>query len=152
MILHAYVPAIARLPSRPRPAPDDAPRAVTAPPRRAALRWLPAAAWATLLLTATSWPNPHVPAVRAGDKVVHLAMYAGLAWLTARALPAGAMPRRALGVAAAVSAFGAFDEWHQRYIPGRAAGVHDWAADTAGGALGAAAAAAHARRAAAARA
>jgi VanZ family protein len=88
----------------------------------------------------------------AGDKVVHLAMYAGLAWLTARALPAGAMPRRALGVAAAVSAFGAFDEWHQRYIPGRAAGVHDWAADTAGGALGAAAAAAHARRAAAARA
>ena len=99
-------------------------------------RWVPPALWAAALLLATSWPNPNVPAVGEGDKVVHAAMYGGLAWLVARAEPS--LARRApwqLLVALVLSAFGALDEWHQQLIPGRSASVADWAADTAGIAL-----------------
>ena len=87
-------------------------------------RWWPPALWAAALLTATSWPNPHVPEVRAGDKVVHALLYGGLAWLVARAEPR--LVRRAAPLAlllAALAAFGAFDEWHQQFIPGRSASV-----------------------------
>ena len=99
-------------------------------------RWWPPALWAAALLTATSWPNPNVPEVRDGDKVVHLAMYGGLAWLLARAEPA--LVRRAtslLLLAAALSTLGALDEWHQQFIPGRGASATDWLADTAGAVL-----------------
>ena len=34
-----------------------------------------------------------------------------------------------------VSAFGASDEWHQSFVPGRDSDVRDWVADTAGAAL-----------------
>lgn len=34
------------------------------------------------------------------------------------------------------SAYGAFDEWHQSFVPGRDADAADWMADTAGAALG----------------
>ena len=99
-------------------------------------RWWPPALWAAGLLVATSWPNPQVPDVRSGDKVVHLLMYAGLAWLVARAEPRWV---RAAGplvlVALALSALGALDEWHQQFIPGRGASVADWLADSAGAAL-----------------
>ena len=71
--------APARPDRAPAPAPPARPHAVTAPARGALVRWLPTVLWAAVLLTATSWPNPHVPDVRSGDKVVHLALYAGLA-------------------------------------------------------------------------
>ncbi len=103
------------------------------------------------MLIATSWPNPGAPAVQGGDKVAHLVLYAGLAWFTARA----AAPGRRLPVlwtVAAVAAFGAADEWHQQFIPGRSTSAADWTADAAGGVLGALAASVAARRAAARRA
>ena len=99
-------------------------------------RWWPPALWAAALLTATSWPSPHVPEVRGGDKVVHAALYGGLAWLIARAEPR--LVRRATSLAlvlVALSAFAAVDEWHQLFIPGRSADVADWLADTVGAAL-----------------
>ncbi len=40
----------------------------------------------------------------------------------------------AVGVA---SAFGASDEWHQSFVPGRSAELADWVADTAGAACAA---------------
>ena len=101
-----------------------------------ARRWWPPALWATALLVATSWPNPPVREVRSWDKVVHMAMYAGLAWLVARAEPG--WTRRVVPlalVAAALSAFGAVDEWHQQFIPGRSASADDWLADSAGAVL-----------------
>ena len=102
-------------------------------------RWLPPALWALAILVATSWPNPNVPQVGRGDLVVHALLYGGLGLLAARAAlvdfrHAG---RTALLVAVATSAFGAVDEWHQRFVPGRSASVDDWAADTLGGGLGA---------------
>jgi VanZ family protein len=101
-----------------------------------ARRWWPPTLWATGLLVATSWPNPNVPNVRSGDKVVHMVMYAGLAWLVARAEP-GWVRRAAplVLVAVAVSALGAVDEWHQQFIPGRSASAGDWLADSAGAVL-----------------
>jgi len=62
-------------------------------------------------------------------------MYAVLAWLSARALAPSSL-RAMLGVLAVVSLFGAADEWHQRYIPGRSSDSFDWVADTVGAAVG----------------
>lgn len=44
--------------------------------------------------------------------------------------------RRQLGVLLAACAFGAFDEWHQSFVPGRDASLGDWAADTLGAMAG----------------
>jgi VanZ family protein len=55
----------------------------------------------------------------------------------------GLAMRRALLLAVfAASLYGASDEVHQALVPGRAADVRDWAADSCGAALGAAAIAA----------
>ena len=105
-------------------------------------RWGPLLAWATLLLVATSWPNPSVPDVQGGDKAVHATLYAVLAFLAARAVlwPEAARPLPTAAtlalLVAAVSAFGWVDEWHQQFIPGRSRSVADWQADTAGAAIG----------------
>ncbi len=67
------------------------------------------------------------------DKLVHFSVYGLLGTLTLRGLG----PRRwAPGLAiAAVSLFGASDEWHQSFVPGRSCEVADWVADTLGAAL-----------------
>lgn len=88
-------------------------------------------------------PLPVAPGLfeRTGlDKVVHIVMYGVLGWLCARAL------HRAEGFCAAAaillailltSAYGASDEWHQVYVPGRYPSGADWIADTAGACLAA---------------
>jgi VanZ family protein len=114
-----------------------------APPRPAAgaeraRRWGPLAAWASLLLLATSWPNPSVPDVQGGDKVTHTVLYGVLAYLAQRAGRRNGLVA-SLALVGAVSAFGWADEWHQQFIPGRTRSVADWQADTAGAAAGVAA-------------
>ena len=105
-------------------------------------RWWPAIVWAGLIEVATSWPNPPIPAglPEQSDKVVHTTMYAVLGFLVARALarPGARLASmlRGLAVVAAISGFGALDEWHQRFIPGRGVELGDWMADTTGGLLG----------------
>jgi len=95
--------------------------------------------WASLLLAATSWPNPSVPDVQGGDKAVHATLYAVLAFLGHRAARREGLAA-SLALVAAVSAFGWADEWHQQFIPGRTRSTADWQADTAGAAAGVAAA------------
>ena len=71
---------------------------------------------------------------RHSDKVVHFAVYGLLGTLACR--PA----RTWRGAAVAVlvtSAFGASDEWHQSFVPGRTAELADWVADSAGAACAA---------------
>jgi VanZ family protein len=81
------------------------------------------------------------------DKVGHLAMYGVLGWLTMwAALPQGAWRRAALVALVAISSFGALDEWHQQFVPGRSQDRSDWLADTVGAALGITLAAAMGRR------
>lgn len=105
-----------------------------------ARRWLPPALWAALILVLTSIPAPAdvtggIPHL---DKVIHFCLYAAQGWLVARAL----RTRRPLSLLVAllgVSAFGAFDEWHQQFFV-RDTEALDWIADTIGAAVGIAAA------------
>lgn len=66
------------------------------------------------------------------DKVVHFAVY-GLLGVLIRRLGRGA--RFALISVLLASAYGASDEWHQSFVPGRAAELADWVADTLGAAV-----------------
>ena len=112
-------------------------------------RWLPPILWAAFILILTSIPGSHIPVlpIRNFDKVVHLTIYGVLGWLTARAWMNGS---RALAVAmlaiAAISLFGAMDEWHQQFIPQRSMDILDWAADTTGATAGIVLALVRARR------
>ncbi len=95
-------------------------------------------AWASHILIATSVPIPGTftsASPSYADKVVHGALYAVLAWLACRALR-GWSVRAAIGTFAVTSIFGAVDEWHQRFIPGRDPTTEDWIADTLGAGAG----------------
>ncbi len=87
----------------------------------------------------TSVPKELIPGqVSSFDKAVHFSMYGVLGWLLARqvTLPARRWMTPALALIIA-SGFGAVDEWHQRFIPGRTTDHADWMADTLGAAAGA---------------
>jgi VanZ family protein len=109
------------------------------------LAWWPAALWAAIVVTVSSLPRLRVPLLlfRGSDKLAHGAEYALLGLLLVFGLardPATRGLRRLLAVviaAAGIAVFGGLDEWHQSWVPGREASVWDWAADVAGGALGA---------------
>ena len=112
-------------------------------------RWVPPLAWAAVILVLTSVPLPGIPVAGSWglDKVVHLALYAVLGFLVARATAAGdagARPRAAQQLLAVLGVllFAALDEWHQGFIPGRSADRLDWLADAVGAVAGAAIAAA----------
>lgn len=74
------------------------------------------------------------------DKVAHASVFAVLAWALDLALwhsrPDLPMYRRHLLVFGIVAVFGATDEWHQAFVPGRACELSDWMADIGGGGLG----------------
>lgn len=79
------------------------------------------------------------------DKVVHFTLYLVLGLLALRTAP-NASWRVAIIAVVAIAAFGAVDEWHQRFVPGRSADPRDWVADALGGGAGAALALAARRR------
>lgn len=112
------------------------------PGGRTRLLWLPALAYAALLYAISDRPLPPdaLPRFSGADKLAHGVAYAGLGALLGLPLQgltrtAGAAVRAAAVLA---SAYGATDEWHQSFVPGREADWADWLADSAGGALGAA--------------
>jgi len=119
--------------------------------RRAAWAFVPALAYAAIIfaLSAQSDPLPFLPPeIFLQDKLLHAAEYAVLGGLLVPALRAvGLRPRVALLAAMVIaSAFGASDEFHQSFVPGRSADVADWVADTLGAAVGALVATAALRR------
>lgn len=75
------------------------------------------------------------------DKIGHALIYAGLTWLIAWALraPSRSLPKTLALAILMASAYGASDEWHQRYVPRRSCDVMDWLADTIGACAAAAA-------------
>lgn len=75
-------------------------------------------------------PDLAVPGL---DKIVHVALYVPFGLLLARALGRG---RAVLAVGVAV-AFGATDELHQAFVPGRTPSLADLLADAVGATLGA---------------
>ena len=100
----------------------------------------------------TSWPNP--PAVAAGgfplDKLTHFLLYAVEAFLLSRAIAwpgrRGFTGSRILAVIGTMALWGALDEAHQEWIPGRMMDSADLAADVAGATAGALLAAAMSRK------
>jgi len=98
-------------------------------------------AWAGLLFGVSSIPDLQFP-VRVfswDDKIQHALAYAPLGWLFLRAIAwEKNFNRRALWLVILIGAlYGATDEMHQHFVPGRTADWTDWLADTIGVALGA---------------
>lgn len=112
---------------------------------RVASLWVPVALYMAGIFYVQSLSSPPSPA-GIDDKVQHLAGYAGLGVLAARAAAGGLGRPVTLGAAflavALTSGYGLTDEIHQGYVPLRSRELADWYADTAGGVLGAVAAAA----------
>lgn len=102
--------------------------------------WLAAAAWVAVIETLTSLPGSALPNVTFPirlDWPAHFLMYAVLGVLAARAgLAARWQTRTFVLLALAVSVFGALDELHQLFIPGRDCELMDWVMDTGGSATG----------------
>ncbi len=73
--------------------------------------------------------SPHIANI---DKLAHFAVYGMLATLTCRL---GNGWRAAWLALAMTSLFGATDEVHQSFVPGRMASMADWVADTLGALL-----------------
>jgi VanZ family protein len=104
--------------------------------------FLPALAYGVLIfaLSHQANPLPFLPEeIFLHDKLLHATEYAVLGGLLVHALRmAGLRPAAALFVAVALaSLFGATDEFHQSFVPGRNSDVADWMADTLGAAVGA---------------
>jgi VanZ family protein len=110
--------------------------------RHATWAFVPALAYALLIfaLSHQSNPLPFLPKeIFLHDKLLHAAEYAVLGGLLVPALRmAGLRPTAALFAAVILASFfGASDEFHQSFVPGRDADVADWMADTLGATLGA---------------
>ena len=109
----------------------------------AVLRRLPA-----LFIMGVSWylssqERVPMPDFRNSDKLVHLVCFGILSaswslWFS-RASWRGHPFRNAALCVLFTSAYGAVDELHQSFTPGRCAGADDWLADTIGAVLGGAA-------------
>lgn len=109
----------------------------------AVARWGPVVAYMGAIFLLSAQPQlPSFPS-QVSDKHVHALTYAGLAAVTCRALAGGALARLtagdAVGAWAIAVAYGASDEYHQSFVPGRTPDLDDWAADAAGAAAAAAA-------------
>ena len=90
-------------------------------------------ALATVIAVASGRSDVAGPSIIGIDKAIHFAVFGLLGTLVCRLHPD---LRGAWLAWVAVSAFGAIDEWHQSFTPGRVAEVADWIADTLGAALG----------------
>jgi VanZ family protein len=99
--------------------------------------WAPVVAYMSLVFTLSAMSSPPSP-VHVSDKVEHFVFYGGLALVALRATAGGrvaGVSGRALVLAWAIATvYGATDEFHQWFVPGRSAEVADWLADTLGAA------------------
>ena len=98
--------------------------------------WGPAALWATVLFFLSELQGTDGALPGGTDKVVHGGLYLilglSLAWGKSRTgsdIPGLLLLLLGLG-------YGALDEWHQSFVPGRFSTVGDWVADSAGVMLG----------------
>ncbi|HVS53451.1 MAG TPA: VanZ family protein [Opitutaceae bacterium] len=92
--------------------------------------------WPFVVAGLVVWASNHSqvasPDIHGSDKVAHFCVYGLLATLVCRI---GGTMRAAIWALIVTSAFGATDEWHQSFVPGRTCDVFDWLADTSGAAL-----------------
>jgi VanZ family protein len=96
--------------------------------------WAPALLYMAGIFVASAQPTVRLPRLDHSDKVLHFAAYAGLGATLAYAgagTALGPLPLIAIG-----SLYGASDEIHQSYVPGRTPDLLDWVADTLGAVAG----------------
>jgi VanZ family protein len=97
--------------------------------------WLPVVLYAAGIFLVSSMHNPPIPG-GVSDKSGHGAAYCGLGLTVLRGLAgaewAGVTAGTSLAAVGFATAFGASDELHQLFVPGRSADVHDLAADAIG--------------------
>lgn len=101
-------------------------------------RWAVVAGYMAAVFFASGGPGPALPPVAHADKLLHAAAYGVLAGLAAWALAHGRLREVSGSVAllawAIAAAYGASDELHQFFVPGRQSDWRDLAADAAGAA------------------
>ena len=107
--------------------------------------WVPPFLYMALIFIVSSLEQPPLPMPAFEwltiDKLYHFIEYAILGGLLARAFakagPA-ALPSKFIWLTAAVLSilYGASDEWHQTFVPGRFATLADWVADVLGSIAG----------------
>ena len=100
---------------------------------------LPAILWAVLIFVSSSIPSALIPSLKVTDidKLLHFGVYFLLSFFTYRALRnqtrIPVLARRALlWTVLLIILYGATDEIHQYFVPGRSADVLDLVADTLG--------------------
>ncbi len=98
-------------------------------------RWLPVFIYCFLIFYLSSRPGIGT----SHDKTAHFIVYGVLGFLFARAFRIHLYKMRWVLLFAFLSAslYGASDELHQYFVPGRQCDVYDWLADTIGAFLGA---------------
>lgn len=110
---------------------------------RKLLRWLPPLLWAVVIFVLSAWTTPpKIDKVPLADKAVHWTLFSVQSWLVARALRRGhnlTLPATLSLAILIASAYGAADEFHQRFVPNRTCDFIDWVADTLGATAAAAA-------------
>jgi VanZ family protein len=99
---------------------------------KSAIRWIPAVAWMGLIFWLSSGPLPSTGGIEIPDKVAHLVTWMVLGALLWWASAPFGVWRGAMVAFIAAALYGAADEVHQRFVPGRSADVADWLADVAG--------------------
>lgn len=101
---------------------------------RALRPWVPALLCMAAIFVASAQHRVRLPDFRDSDKVSHFAAYSVLgAALAYGGASTGTGP---LPLVLAGSLYGASDELHQAFVPGRSPDARDWLADTAGALLG----------------
>ncbi len=109
--------------------------------RRGLALWAPVVLYMALIFYVSSRPDVSIPEGRwISDKSTHVLAYAALGVLFVRAL-VGGLPARitsatALLAVALTTAYGATDEFHQLFVPGRNGELLDLTADAIGAVLG----------------
>ena len=109
--------------------------------RKTWLVYLPLALYWIILFTATTLPGNQLPDLHLSDKIEHFSAFFILAVLLNLALifqrKSFVLFKYAALVTIVITLFyGAIDELHQIFIPGRSADIRDWLADATGVILG----------------
>lgn len=108
----------------------------------AVLRVPPAILIALTIWLLSSLPAVPLPGTPGADKIAHFFAYAALGASCALALSCTALEKRRLALflfGTLLSAlYGAVDEYHQYFVPGRDASLLDWLADLGGSLTGSA--------------
>ncbi len=103
--------------------------------------WLPLIIWVLVIFAFSSYPTTKASQIDWQDfaikKTVHIIEYAILATITYRALRGSGIEKKKAGYYSMIFAafYGATDEFHQSFTPGREAKLRDVIFDTIGGVL-----------------